>query len=245
MWIISDKGFVSLVQHDTDPELIRARARRKAHLLDTFDLTEDEIIDYGPNPPDYRWHANVPREDVAEAISDSIMNMSYTSHVKESVSGNDRQMYRAMMSTWNAFYELQRPPRTDGDWWTSRFEDIEDDDAVGPDEYDRMFPSARQDRLETILGRARQGTGRNRGGMRRNPRDGDDWWRTPAKPRDDGKADKPLEELTGSLADRMLQSAGRLDQTPPATEHDDLLAPPPKKAAKKIPPPPATPKAKS
>jgi hypothetical protein len=121
MWIISRDGFVSLVQHKDDPNLIRARARRREHLTDTFGLDDEDIIDLGVGAPDYRWHADVPRVDVAEAMVDEVAELDYTSHVKESVSGKDQDMYRAMLKCWNALYELQRPmPKPSArDFWTT------------------------------------------------------------------------------------------------------------------------------
>ncbi len=125
MWIITQDGFVSLVQHNADPSLIRARARRRKHLVDTFDLTDEDVIDLGANAPDYRWHADIPRIDAAQAMLDAVTELDYTSHVKESVSGKDNDMYRAMMKCWNALYELQRPmPKpASRDWWSTNAPD--------------------------------------------------------------------------------------------------------------------------
>ena len=119
MWIITREGFVSLVQHDTDPERVRARARRREHLADTFDLNDADIIDLGPNAPDYRWHADVPKLNVAQAMYDAVMELDYTSHVKEEVARDDAVMYSAMLGCWRELYKLQDPPgHLDPDWWT-------------------------------------------------------------------------------------------------------------------------------
>lgn len=146
MWIIAHDGFVSLVQHRTDPTLIRARARRREHLADTFDVVDPaDIIDLGVNAPDYRWAVNLPRATVAQVIHDAVMDIDYVSHVKEEVAGKDDLMYSAMLRCWSALMTLQRPePLPRADWWTPPIpdtyapgfdEDFDNDDAVamGPD----------------------------------------------------------------------------------------------------------------
>ena len=100
MWTITTSGFVSLVEHDEDPDFIRARARRIEHLQDTFDLQDGDIIDLGPDCPDYRFHANIPRLNVAQKLHDAVMDLHVQSHVKEAVAGNDEAMYSAMMGCW-------------------------------------------------------------------------------------------------------------------------------------------------
>jgi hypothetical protein len=109
MWIIHKDGFVSLVQHDDDATLIRARARRARHLRDTFGA-HVEIIDLGTDAPDYRYHANVPRVDVIDVMTEAILDLDYTSHVKEEVAGKDTEFYEAMMQCWSALYTLQSEP---------------------------------------------------------------------------------------------------------------------------------------
>jgi hypothetical protein len=128
MWIISKSGFVSLVQDRDDPAFIRARARRREHLLDTFtSLTDTDIIDLGDDAPDYRWHASLPRVHVAQAMYDTVLNdVTYDSHVKEEVSGTDNEMYSAMLACWTALYRLQKPENREGDWWSRRYGDWDD-----------------------------------------------------------------------------------------------------------------------
>jgi hypothetical protein len=112
MWIITKGGFVSLVQHDSDPDFVRARARRFEHLANTFtSLEPDEIIDLGPNCPDYRWHANVSKDEAADVMFEAVMDLDYTSHVKESVTGGDAVFYGAMLGCWRELYALQDRPK--------------------------------------------------------------------------------------------------------------------------------------
>ena len=89
---------------------MRVRARRREHLADTFELFDDQVIDLGVDAPDYRFHADVPRVNVAHAIYDAILAIDYDSHVKENVAGNDHVMYSAMLGCWRELYRLQDEP---------------------------------------------------------------------------------------------------------------------------------------
>lgn len=105
MWIFTKDGFVSAVAHDTDPDLIRVRARKREHLVHS--LGPVDVIDFGSDAADYRFHADVDRADFAAFLVDAVENLDYTSHVKEEIAGDDKTMYRAMLSCWTALRALQ------------------------------------------------------------------------------------------------------------------------------------------
>lgn len=132
MWIITKSGFVSLVQHNEKPDLIRARARRRDHLVDTFGLTDDEVIDLGEDAPDYRWHADVSRVDVQEAMVDMIDELDYASHVKEEVAGEDDAFYSVLLRCWSALMTLQRPLPVGASWDNDAWEAWEDLGPITP-----------------------------------------------------------------------------------------------------------------
>lgn len=111
MWIVTKTGFLSVVQHDQDPGMLRVRARRRDHLAGC--VADDLVLDLGPNCPDYRWHADVDRGCFAAWISEQVYDLDYTSHVKESVAGQDGAMYNAMIGAWLAFNALQPRPLID------------------------------------------------------------------------------------------------------------------------------------
>lgn len=139
MWIITANGFVSLVEHTTKPDHIRARARRIEHLQDTFDLQDGDIIDLGPDCPDYRFHADIPRDYVAHKLYEAVQDLTYTSHVKESVARDDDVFYGAMLGCWRELHRLQDPPGSpDQDWWNTYYDDDNDNVlAIIPDLSDR------------------------------------------------------------------------------------------------------------
>src|SRR5262245_8699789 len=117
MWILSKgTGFISVVAHDTDPDSVRVRARKREHLAKAFPLAD--IIELAD--ADYRWHANVPRLELIAVIVGEIDDMDYTSHVKEEVTGDDRQFYGAMLACWSALYRMQQDDAPDDEpLWVS------------------------------------------------------------------------------------------------------------------------------
>jgi hypothetical protein len=53
---------------------------------------------------DYRYRARIPREAVARALSDAVMDLSYA-NFKSSVKG--RKRHDAYMDVWSVMYRLQ------------------------------------------------------------------------------------------------------------------------------------------
>lgn len=107
MWIITKRGFVSLVQHNEYDDYLRARARRREHLVDTFCLEAHEVIDYGPDVADYRWHANVPRYRVVEAMLDAMAEIDYDTDAKGNMAGGDDGMHQVLLKVWSDLLALQ------------------------------------------------------------------------------------------------------------------------------------------
>jgi hypothetical protein len=138
MWIIGPGGFTSLVQDNANPDFLRARARRREHLLDSFPFLQDgDLVDLGPDAPDYRWHCSVPRVQAAQAIYDAVLNdVTYESHVKEAVAGDDPVFYQALLSCWTALRRLQEPDRPAvGSWRQPTFDPAWRDDWDSEREY--------------------------------------------------------------------------------------------------------------
>lgn len=115
VWVFTKDGFLSAVQHDDDRSRMRVRARRREHLesafpgFDIVDLQDGDVIH------DYRWHLDVARGEWVDYLVGTAMDVDYTSHVKEAISGDDKQMYRAMLRVWTAMLELQTGELKAGD----------------------------------------------------------------------------------------------------------------------------------
>lgn len=141
MWIISKTGkFLSAVQHNTDAGLIRVRARRYNDLAAAFPARTDAIIDMKAQGGeyDYQFAINVPRTVWSEYLVAESTGITYTGHVKESVSGpSDPELYSAMLSIWSTLYELQEPKQPFlGSSMTFDWDDeFDDDDKEIPGQY--------------------------------------------------------------------------------------------------------------
>ena len=81
MWIMLDKGFISMVQHKDDPDLMLVRARVGADLANVFgddiDIVEDPSADY-------LYRAVVTRQRVAETLRDAVLARTAPSTAKTS-----------------------------------------------------------------------------------------------------------------------------------------------------------------
>lgn len=73
MWIAHTDGWLSIVAHRDDPHILLVRAREEFHITH---LWMDAIIEILPDA-DYMYRAYIPREFVAEKISEQIMCMDY------------------------------------------------------------------------------------------------------------------------------------------------------------------------
>ena len=106
MWVITKAGFVSAVQHNDNPDVMRVRARRAEHLA--FGL---EVIDFGSDASDYRYHCDVPRSEFAVWLLDRLSEVDYESHAKEAMAGDDSAFYGSLLGCWRELYRIQ--PRYD------------------------------------------------------------------------------------------------------------------------------------
>lgn len=107
MWVITKRGFVSFVKHNSVEDALLARARRREDLAETFPELADQIS--CDNKADYRWRLVVPVERAKCAMLKAFNELDYTSHAKEAMAGADQERYGAYMSTWTALMRLQDP----------------------------------------------------------------------------------------------------------------------------------------
>lgn len=130
MWMIADKGFLSVVAMDAakadkfgpkmsnrhkkrlgkDPLLLRARVKADLEQVRPY---FPKMIVFEMASSDYQWRAYVPRKAYAEFCYDAAMNIDYTSHFKEVVrdrSSKTEGRYEAMLGAWTALEKMQDRP---------------------------------------------------------------------------------------------------------------------------------------
>ncbi len=103
MWLFFSDAMLSIVQKPDDKDTLTVRARIKGDIEALF---PDAKVVEGAGT-DYCFRAKVPREVVAKAMLDRVMELSY-GNFKSSV--KDRQRHGAYMDVWQAMYAYQKKP---------------------------------------------------------------------------------------------------------------------------------------
>ncbi len=79
MWLFTRDGFLSIVEHNLNPNILIVRSRFKNHIQKIFG-----DVDVQENAgTDYEYRAEIPREKVAKVMSDMIMDIDYGNFKEE------------------------------------------------------------------------------------------------------------------------------------------------------------------
>lgn len=100
MWLCLNNSFLSIVSHYDDPSKLLVRSRVAGHIEAVF---PDAKV-YERKGSDYAFRADVPRQQVADAISKRLMTIDYT-NFKNSV--QDHDLHDAYAGFWSIMYRLQ------------------------------------------------------------------------------------------------------------------------------------------
>jgi hypothetical protein len=112
MWLVTDRGFYSVVDKGDREGFFCIRARVRQDLENLFELDSlanyvDEVIE--TDNSDYRFRVYVRREDWIAAVADLAGRIDYSNFKSEvaRVQGKDRA--DTYMDVWSALNRLQRP----------------------------------------------------------------------------------------------------------------------------------------
>jgi len=110
MWLITTRGFYSIVEKPWDIEggtlTIRARAREDLEAFRESDLPELGAVKEDPGA-DYRFRAQAPREAVARAVQKQVEAIDYDnfkSAVGRRQGGDRAHLY---MGVWDVLHKIQ------------------------------------------------------------------------------------------------------------------------------------------
>jgi hypothetical protein len=109
MWLLLDRGFISIVEHQDDPSVLQVRSRVKADISNIFPNADV----YEHDGADYLFRANISREEVANIMWEKVMTLDYTSHVKDVAiqrSAPAQGRSAAYYATWTAMSKMQPVP---------------------------------------------------------------------------------------------------------------------------------------
>lgn len=104
MWIFFNDAFISVVAARGKPDHVMVRARVRGDLERLF-VGAGDRVEHTPEA-DYSWRLVAARTEVAQLLSDEIMERVDYDNFKNSVAENDR--HDAYLRTWMAMRDLQR-----------------------------------------------------------------------------------------------------------------------------------------
>jgi hypothetical protein len=110
MWIMTDTGFVSIVQFRDDPSKLLVRARVEDDLYNVFG--EDITVETLPGA-DYLYRTVLDRVDVAEILTMKVFDLDYESHAKDVALDRSAKVpgrTEAYYGTWSAMAKMQPIP---------------------------------------------------------------------------------------------------------------------------------------
>jgi hypothetical protein len=105
MWIFTQKGFLSVVAHNTKPDILIVRSRFKGHIEKIFGAVC--VLDDAQR--DYRFRAELPIKEVANVISRLVSQIDYD-NFKNSLNIYDEKYLDCCLDVYNSV------ARISGDW---------------------------------------------------------------------------------------------------------------------------------
>ena len=106
MWIYLNNSFLSIVENNQDSSKLHIRARKEGDIEAIFPAAEVLATPSG----DYKFRADIPRDEVAGVIANNITNINYT-NFKNSV--DDYHRHEVYMDLWSASHGLEVKDESD------------------------------------------------------------------------------------------------------------------------------------
>ena len=112
MWMMTDKGFFSVVR--TEDGKLQARARERAHLaaLQAAHPALAKLPLLRTDRADYRWRMVAPAEALVAAMAKEVEAINYGNfkdHCEKVAPGNRTLYVDALHAVWSIMRRLQRP----------------------------------------------------------------------------------------------------------------------------------------
>ena len=101
MWLFTDKGFLSIVQHNEIEDCFQVKSRVAEPLEILWPGHEIEVIDWA----DYRFRITIPKAQVIPVLAEQIGSVEYTSFKNECENAPD--YYYALSRIWVEMYRYQ------------------------------------------------------------------------------------------------------------------------------------------
>lgn len=105
MWIFTETGFVSAVQHRDNPEYLMVRARDRESLESLAAMLSIEIKST-PNA-DYPYRLVATKEDVKSWVNDSIDFLGYSNFKNQVAITRGKEYAYALGSVWSTMHDVE------------------------------------------------------------------------------------------------------------------------------------------
>ena len=105
MWIFTETGFVSAVQHRETPEYLVVRARDKQSLQVLADLCEVEIK-FTPHA-DYPYRVIVTKNDFTSWMNDNIDFLGYSNFKNQVAITRGKDYAHTLGSVWSTMHDVE------------------------------------------------------------------------------------------------------------------------------------------
>lgn len=105
MWLFTQHGFVSAVQHFEDPTKIQVRARDKQSLEMASNLFSTEIISSPKN--DYPYRVILNRDQFAELMLTEIALLDYTNFKGRLDFSRGEEWHDTASRVWSIMHEIE------------------------------------------------------------------------------------------------------------------------------------------
>jgi len=112
MWLFCKRGFVSIVQHKDQPDMLLVRARCRSDIDQFRDMLEAygcEAEVHETPVADYAYRLTAPKDAVARTVAALVQGIDYT-NFKDCVHG-EPAIDEAYMACWWAMKRFQNSPR--------------------------------------------------------------------------------------------------------------------------------------
>ena len=108
MWLMTTFGFFSIIQKKPDDTLLTIRGSTRSDLEALRGRYLPGLSDIEEDPEtEYKFRAQAPREDVAQALSRIAMEIDYASFTEKRKELHGSRAARIQSGLWKALWELR------------------------------------------------------------------------------------------------------------------------------------------
>jgi hypothetical protein len=105
MWLFTETGFVSAVQHRDEPDLLVVRARDRISLEGILDYADTEITTNAHS--DYPYRVIVHKADLTRWVSDAIKFLDYPNFKSQVAVTRGKKFARTLGSVWATMLDAE------------------------------------------------------------------------------------------------------------------------------------------